>query len=740
MKSNLPRIREDPAIVAERTLVQLARYSKDHNLKRNAIEAVAQRPDKDILEQIDRIVGIEKDDISEFFGVEYKNTKWKQLCSIRKKHNIDTITEQETSPGNMKNKWLKKLDARITNINVNGQLLSNDGQEKLNLIDSLKYNLNAKVIPPIRPNKLPDILTKDNVSIQDNMLINSSILYCYTCWGVVPVGFECVKCKLCPIVSHRDCVIDSDGFYSDNDNEPEHILFSRLEWTCPFCLADIHSENLHNRRKYDDQYDAYLKYISAIKIQHFMRLAPKIISFRKAKAVVTKIQRKFRVKMFWKRKEKDSNNKKVPLRIRLHKIELFVKNIDYKPVEPDMRLDPPVPPTKKIGEIMSTVYDVQFGNSLDYSTPVDSGGESEGLGIYNMELLTFLSAKVIQECGTLASDQASIINYLQDGHIYAPEYATTFRSLTSPKTGTVFLTVTVLDNDRQVFRIDLPLKFSGKTRLTMEHLQRLGVPDDPEVYNFVELLKAYSLGSFTLAKPYILVPGCSTSCKINMIISQVSNWPKLNSSGCSQLNMSSFLLFKKSVSHSQGLNVADYDDLPMTDPGCKMQINLPTIDRKKKGKDFMCARPKDSSHKMDDKKKKDDDKILYVTGGAIQWTMLATSTVDANEYGYVNILNAPALNSAKRRFLFILIDKVITYYTINLITSNSIDLRVCSVYLLDDFIIKIKGPIESWYITDDSRKETINWFRKMYICCKDNLTKKFNESMVTNVKSLDGNP
>jgi hypothetical protein len=231
-----------------------------------------------------------------------------------------------------------------------------------------------------------------------------------------------------------------------------------------------------------------------------------------------------------------------------------------------------------------------------------------------------------------------------------------------------------------------------------------------------------------------------------MVVSQVTNWPKLNSTGCSTLNMSSFLLFKKSVTHIQGLGSSDYDDLPMADPGCKMQINLPTIDRKRNGKDFACARPKSKiiisevSKEKDDKKKKDDSKVSHVIGGAIQWTMLAFSTIDANEYGCVNILNAPVLNSAKRRYLFILIDKVITYYTINLLTSNSIDLRICSVYLLDDFIIKIKSPTESWYITDDSRNETINWFRKMYICCRDNLTKKFNETMVTNVKVLDGSP
>lgn len=735
------RSREDPALLAEKVLVNLARYSKDQNMKRCAIEAVAHRPDKDINEQIDRIVGNDKDDIAEFFGCQYQNTKWKQLCSIRRQNTNDIMIDQVKSTGNIKSKWHKKLNDKISSINIDSHVMSNSGQEELKSIGKLRILNPIKVVPPIKPLKVPDVLSKDKVNIQDSMLINSSILYCYTCWGVVPVGFECVKCKLCPIVSHRDCVIDSDNFISNDDIEPEHHVHSTIEWTCPFCLADIHSENSHNRRKYDRQYESYLQYISAIKIQHFMKMAPKVVSYRKAKIVVTKIQRKFRVKMFWKQKEKDSNNKKVPLRIRLHKIELFVKNNNYVPSELNKRLDPPVPPLKKIGEIVSSVYDVQFGNSMEYTAPVDYSEESDGMGIYNMELLTFLSSKVMQECGTLASDQASIIDYLKDGHIYAPEYATTFRSLTTPPAGTIFLTVTVFDKDIQVFRIDLPLKFVGKKKLTMEHLQRLNVPDDPEIYDFPELLKAYEIGTFT-TNPYILIPGCTTSCKINMIISQVSRWPKLNAAGCSKSNMSSFLLFKKSVTHSQGLAVADYDDLPITDPGCKMQINLPVIDRKRNDKVFACARPKNSGdhNEHNEKKKKDDTNLLHVNGGAIQWTMLAFSTIDANEYGYVNILNAPTINSAKRRFLFILIDKVITYYTTNLLANYTIDLRACSVYLLDDFIIKIKGPIESWYLMDSSTKDTINWFRKMYICCKDNLTKKFNESMVNVVKSLDGNP
>lgn len=726
-KSYHSRPRENPALATERILVQLARFSKDKQLKNNAIEAVALRPDKDIIEQIDRIVGHDKDDISEFFGVEYKNTKWKQLCSIRKKHDYDNEIQQETSPGGRKGKWYKKLNDKLSSINGESQLMNHDQDTRLKKRNNL--------VPPIKPDKVPDLLTKEKVNVQDSMLINSSILYCYTCWGVVSVGYECVKCKLCPIVSHRNCVIESDNFDISADN-----LQSEHEWTCPFCVADIHSENSHYRRKYDNQYNSYLQYISALKIQHFMRMAPKIVSFRKAKNVIIKIQHKFRIKMFWKKKEKNSNNKKVPLRIRLHKIELFIKNSNYGPPIRVKRLDPPVPPTKKIGEIMSSVYDVQFGNSMDYTPPVDEATESENSGIYNSDLLSFLSAKIIHSCGSLASDQSSIVDYLKDGHIYAPEYESTYRTLTAPPVGTVFLTITVLDKDIQIFRIDIPLKLLDKKKLTMEKLQKLGIPDDPEVYDFPELLKAFSLGTFFTNKPYILVPGCSTSCKINMIISQVTSWPKLYTAGCSSLNMAPFLLFKKSVTHSQGLAVADYDDLPIIDQGCKMQINLPIVDRKKNEKVFMCARPKNNIDHKDDKKKKDkdNDPPVYV-GGAIQWTLLAFNTIDANEYGYVNTLQAPTISSAKRRFLFILIDKVITYFTPNLLTSNSIDLRLCSVTLLDDFIIKIKGPsAESWYIIDNTHKDTINWFRKMYICCKDNLAKKFNESMVTSLKSLDG--
>ena len=189
-----------------------------------------------------------------------------------------------------------------------------------------------------------------------------------------------------------------------------------------------------------------------------------------------------------------------------------------------------------------------------------------------------------------------MLEYLQHGHVEAPEYNMSCKENHPFPKGSLFLSVCVYELDsnwvdetdgdgvgtharnlRQLYRIDAPLKLRKELKaekITASMLSNLGVQGmDPLA--FERVTDNFRLATFHIENPYILIPKCSPSVSVTLTVSQVTAWPRAIVVGQSAQVLKRLLYLHKVAAWHQWLSPCSWANLPELDEGRKLLITLP---------------------------------------------------------------------------------------------------------------------------------------------------------------------
>ena len=159
---------------------------------------------------------------------------------------------------------------------------------------------------------------------------------CCKCWRGAGPGPGRIDCGYCGAFAHIHCVDVHDEIkpmYGGNnipsqDPSPAERGTGSDEsklWMCPFCRDSLDAENKYFRRKYEREMYRYRTVCAVIRMQAVIRSRITGVWFRRVVQAAKLIQRVVRSKQFWKAEEMKKKLIKRPVRIKLHDIDIFVK-------------------------------------------------------------------------------------------------------------------------------------------------------------------------------------------------------------------------------------------------------------------------------------------------------------------------------------------------------------------------------------------------------------------------------
>lgn len=415
---------------------------------------------------------------------------------------------------------------------------------------------------PDLPRRPPVLKDTDFVPFEKQTNGNLRSQMCCKCWLTAGPGPKRLDCKYCGAFVHADCVgeVVDRRFVFNSDNEHEDG-----NYICPFCVDSMNAEAKHRTRTFDRDLHKYKTICAVIKMQAGVRTATVGRWFQRTVKAAKYIQRVVRARQFWKQQELVKKSEKRPVRLRIHDITAFVKQAlpsTLASVTPIAHLPQE---THKIGEMPIGAYENMFGVAGQLSSP-----ESQN------------------------KDNFDMVNLLKLEHQNAPVYCDPASSAKKPK-GELFITVSihhVQDNlvGKQEYRIDIPLVpdnphpnriYMRAGRAGSPQLQKNGAHESlsPEVINAIA--DGYRVRNFGVNnnRQYILIPWSTAEVVMRITVSEVTDWPKAQVRGQTEMSIFHNLLWKKAGSFLQDFrNPVVWQNLPSSGDGSVLSLLMPKQD------------------------------------------------------------------------------------------------------------------------------------------------------------------
>jgi hypothetical protein len=299
----------------------------------------------------------------------------------------------------------------------------------------------------------------------------------------------------------------------------------------------------------------------------------------------------------------------------------------------------------------------------------------------------------------------------------------------------------VVDNSRQLFRVDLPLTYSRLEKITASHLEEYGYPNiDPTVMQAINQHLRFAIFNLPECNNYILIPACPTSVQIKLTISQVSTWPKAVVIGQTVRDVKHFLFWKQCAAWHQGLTECNSRfDVPSADDGCKLILvgaaPQSTIVRTGSStatdRTTMTAADADAAAttggSLKTKKYTIADSPREFFGGVLSWSLLAIGNDEECDAGFIISLLQASTASGRRRMWCVLIDAQLMVFVSmgNLKPRWTINLRQCLVKPLPNAMFTISYDIHTWNFMGRNQSEGSKWFRKIYMHSQSQQIKRY---------------
>ncbi|RYG69176.1 hypothetical protein EON64_03355 [archaeon] len=292
---------------------------------------------------------------------------------------------------------------------------------------------------------------------------------------------------------------------------------------------------------------------------------------------------------------------------------------------------PHLPKPYVVGELNSVTYDKFFGPTKVQAAASD---------VKDQDLLDFINE-----------------GYTEPGNNYAKSY----RNIQVLPKGTLFVTVSVHEYLRegngeggayrrpvQLCRYDLLLKEEIKVqRLRPIHLQKLGYKhlSGPELER---ACRQYSMLSFSLAKPYLLIPYSRANAELKLTLSEVQDWPKAEVKGQCAFNIAYYVTRHRVVSMVQSLGSCSFSDLPAQEEGGKLNLVMsrapvspsssPTRPVSRLMRDTAASRGGSAELEAGrgGRKKKGGREYSHAL---LSWTLITMGYSEVNEVGFLMTLN-----------------------------------------------------------------------------------------------------
>lgn len=224
-------------------------------------------------------------------------------------------------------------------------------------------------------------------------------------------------------------------------------------WQCPFCIETLQSNNVYMVKKYVDSRLKYLQYKYSIVLQSFGRMIPKYKNFKTAKKGFIWLQRYTRKKQFWAKNLREKARVLQPFKIRISDIPIIFKIRKSEVEEDDDDMVVPLPESRKLGEIVTTMYEQ-----------------------------IFCIKKNVNLTDSEISLDPETIKIFSQGYSEVPVYQQTYSDGKEVESKSVFLTITVesmIDDKKcQIYRLDIPLSNNGKQiEITRKELRLMSIVD-----------------------------------------------------------------------------------------------------------------------------------------------------------------------------------------------------------------------------------------------------------------------
>jgi hypothetical protein len=273
------------------------------------------------------------------------------------------------------------------------------------------------------------------------------------------------------------------------------------------------------------------------------------------------LQRVVRARQLWKRTEMVKKSLKRPMRLRIHDIDMMIKQAlpsALAKVTPMAKLPAE---SHRVGDMPVSTYETMFGPK-----GVPDTAESHN------------------------RDTIDMVNLLKLDHQTAPAYVDPCTAAKRPK-GELFLTVSIHEAaeggyGKQEFRIDIPLTpdndpsriYMRRGRAGSPQLQKNGAHESLSPELITGIAEGYRVRNYSVYgnKNYILIPWVTAEVTLRLTFSEVTDWPKAVVKGQVEMNIFKNLLWKRAGSYTTDLrNPVAWQDLPGSSDGSVLSLQLP---------------------------------------------------------------------------------------------------------------------------------------------------------------------
>ena len=411
--------------------------------------------------------------------------------------------------------------------------------------------------------------------------VHGQVHMCCKCWRGAGPGPGRVDCSYCGAFAHIGCLeakdeikrkFVGDSSYSNeltSGQEGEEEKASK--WMCPFCQDSLDAENKYIRRKFEKEMYKYRTVRAVIRMQAAIRARITGAWFHRVVQAVKLVQRVVRNRQFWKAEEMKKKLIKRPVRIRLHDIDVFVKQAlgqeKGRPPKMCVGAGPALAPlpqdSHKVGDMPMIQYEDAFGYG--------SSGDTANRG----------------------AEMMPMVNLLRIEHQFAPSYCDPCSTAKRPK-GEMMMSVSIhqvledgLDVGRQEYRIDIPLVADGPANRIIARrgkgggsaqLHKSGAHEDLDNDEVKELARDYRVRTYRVAqnRPYILIPFITAETLLRITLSEVTDWPKARVCGQIETPIFHYLLWKRMASYVDDFqNPVGWHNLPNHSDGSALTLVLP---------------------------------------------------------------------------------------------------------------------------------------------------------------------